>query len=76
MALQTVLAEQAVYVAGDRFVCASTRCAGVTAVTTGRDIDGHKLRKVNAQDVAEWATYDLGALRCECGSVTAQEGGA
>jgi hypothetical protein len=63
-----------VYVAFDRFVCSFVACAGNTALATGYSIDGHKLRKVDAQDLAEWATYDLGALKCECGRVTA--GGA
>lgn len=70
--METVLKAGTVYVAGDRFVCASTSCAGYTATMTGRDIDGHKLRAVDGRDIAEWATYDLGALRCECGSVTAE----
>ena len=67
-----VLNENTVYVAGDRFVCASIRCAGSTAVASGRDIDGHKLRPVTERDVREWASYDLGPLSCECGQVTAE----
>lgn len=63
------LQDGVMYVAFDRFVCASVRCAGSTAVATGYDIDGHKLRAVDAADLAEWATYELGALTCECGAL-------
>lgn len=68
-AQQDALQANTVYVAGDRFVC--TDCAGYTAKASGRDIDGHRLRPVDARDIAEWATYDLGPLGCECGRVQA-----
>lgn len=71
--MKTVLKPETVYVAGDRFVCASIRCAGSTAAASGRDIDGHRLRAVTPRDVEEWAGYGLGPLRCECGAVTATE---
>lgn len=61
-----------VYDAYDRFVCGTTGCAGSTAVHTGRTIGGFRVRKVTARDVAEWATYDLGPLTCQCGRVTTQ----
>lgn len=66
-----VLEDGKVYAAGDRFVCATGRCAGMTALVTGETIDGDRVREVTAADVAEWATYDLGPLKCECGAVTA-----
>lgn len=69
--LRVILKPETVYVAHDRFVCASTRCAGVTAACTGVTTGGAKLREVDAADVIEWAQYELGALRCECGAVTA-----
>lgn len=74
-ATDSVLKAGTIYVAFDRFVCASIRCAGSTAAATGRDIDGHRLREIDSQDIAEWASYDVGALKCECGAVTA-DGGA
>lgn len=67
-----MLKDGAIYVAFDRFVCSSVMCAGSTAVATGRDIGGHRLREVDAADLAEWAGYGLGALRCECGRVVAE----
>jgi hypothetical protein len=60
-----------IYVAFDRFVCASPRCAGSTALATGHDIDGHELRPVDEADLREWAGYDLGPLKCECGRLSA-----
>lgn len=71
----TVLKADTIYVAFDRFVCASVRCAGSTAVASGRNIDGHRLREVDGRDVAEWSAYDLGPLSCECGAVTMGGGG-
>lgn len=70
-AVQTTLRDGQVYVAGDRFVCSFTGCAGSTALATGRDIDGHRLRAVDARDIREWESYGLGPLKCECGRVTA-----
>lgn len=65
-----VLRDDALYVAFDRFVCSSLSCAGSTACATGYDIDGHKLREVDARDLAEWASYEMGCLTCECGRVS------
>lgn len=60
------------YVAFDRNVCDSLRCAGNTALYAGRTIDGVRLYKVRAADVAEWAEYgDLGPMTCECGAKVA-----
>lgn len=66
-----VLKDDTIYVAGDRFVCSSVSCAGSTAVASGRDLDGHRLREIDDRDVAEWATYGLGPIKCECGKVVA-----
>lgn len=66
-----VLREGVVYLAFDRFVCASVRCAGMTALATGTTIGGARVTPVTEADKREWATYDLGPLTCECGSVTA-----
>ena len=65
------LRSDTIYVAGDRFVCVETHCAGYTAKVSGRDIDGHSLRAVDPSDVSEWESYGLGPIRCECGHLTA-----
>lgn len=64
-----VLAEGRVYLAHDRFVC--TKCAGSSALFTGVTIGGAPVTPVTEADKREWATYGLGPLTCECGSVTA-----
>jgi hypothetical protein len=69
--LDVILKPETVYVAHDRFVCASLQCAGVTAAMTGVTTGGAKLREVDAADVVEWQGYEMGALTCECGAVTA-----
>lgn len=66
-----VLKPGRVYLAHDRFVCATSRCAGMTALYTGRTADGARVRMVDAQDVDEWAEYDMGPLTCECGAQVA-----
>jgi hypothetical protein len=66
------LDDDTIYVASDRFVCSRPGCAGSTALATGHDIDGHKLRPVDHDDLREWASYDLGPLTCECGRLTRQ----
>lgn len=66
---QTVLAEDTVYAAFDRYLCRD--CAGYTAQTTGRDLNGHHLVKVTHPEIVEWAALGMGALSCECGKVTA-----
>ena len=60
-----------IYSAFDRFVCGRVQCAGMTAVHTGTTTDGFPLRPITADDVHEWARYDLGPLTCECGAVLA-----
>lgn len=40
------------------------------AFFTGRAIGGARLLRLSTADVAEWATYDLGPLMCECGAIT------
>lgn len=60
-----------IYVERDRFVCAEISCAGISGVMTGTSHEGHRLSLVRASDITEWATYDLGPLRCECGRLTA-----
>lgn len=65
-----LLLSTAVYIAHDRNVCANVCCAGATALYTGVTIGGAALSRVTSADVREWASYDLGPLRCECGAVT------
>ncbi len=64
-----VLKPDKIYRSYDRFEC--SKCTGMTALYTGVDINGFRLKPVRAQDVTEWAGYDLGPLTCECGRLTA-----
>ena len=64
-----VLKPDKIYLTYDRFEC--SKCTGMTALYTGVDINGFKLKPVRAQDVTEWAGYGLGPLKCECGRLTA-----
>lgn len=68
--IEAILKTGTLYLAYDRFVCASPSCAGSTALATGYTIGGAKVTKVTARDIAEWPA-DLGPLACECGKVTA-----
>jgi len=67
-ATSPALKADTVYIAHDRFVCVD--CAGYTAEMTGRTPEGVRLVRATAADAAEWASYDLGPLVCECGRVT------
>lgn len=53
------------------FVCGTPRCAGSTALATGVSIGGTRLSAVTPEDTREWASYDMGPLRCTCGRLTA-----
>lgn len=67
--LTTALAAGAIYF-GDNGRAMCARCAGSTALHTGHDLSGQPVTRATVADVAEWATYDLGALSCECRQVT------
>jgi hypothetical protein len=62
-----VLLQDQIYIAHDRYVCGTVACAGMTALYTGVTIGGAVLSPVTDEEAAEWATYDLGPLTCECG---------
>lgn len=69
-----LLREGAVYFADNgRRICA--KCAGQSALYTGRDISGQKVERVSVEDVRAWPD-DLGVLRCEsgCTALTAVAG--
>lgn len=66
--MSPVLDSGVVYVCGAEFVCGTPRCAGSTATFTGRGLNGEKVRRVDARDVKEWATYGLGPIVCTCGA--------
>lgn len=69
-----VLVPGAVYWAdGGRVVC--LRCAGASALYTGRDVSGQKVARVTVEDVRAWPD-DLGVLRCAsgCTALTAVAG--
>ncbi len=76
--MKTVLRDDVIYNAWDRFVCSQPSCAGMTALLTGESIDGHKLQPVTQADMDEWNSYeDLdGPLQCECGRLAAPKAGA
>jgi hypothetical protein len=62
-----VLAEGALYLGDNgRIMCAATHCAGMTAQASGHDLSGQRVSRVTVDDVAEWATYNLGPMRCMC----------
>lgn len=66
------------YLAWDRFVCGTLRCAGSTAFHTGVTIDGVPVEPITPDDVRAYYTpddadiyagVDLGPMQCQCGSV-------
>lgn len=60
-----VLLDGAVYWSdGGRRIC--VRCAGASALYTGRDLSGQRVERVTAADVCGWPD-ELGPLRCEAG---------
>jgi hypothetical protein len=68
------LREGALYWADNgRVICA--KCAGQSALYTGRDLSGQKLARITVEDVRSWPD-DLGALQCEsrCTALTAIAG--
>ena len=66
--LSPVLRDGAVYWADNgRRICA--RCAGASALYTGRDISGQPVDRVTIDDVHAWPE-DLGPLACEAGCTT------
>jgi len=63
-----VLRDGAVYWADNgRRICA--RCAGASALYTGRDLSGQAVERVTVDDVQAWP-QDLGPLVCESGCTT------
>lgn len=64
-----VLSPGVIYGAHDRYVCID--CAGMTATYTGYTIGGAPVEQITNGEVREWATYDLGPLRCEGGHLEA-----
>lgn len=64
-----VIAADVIYLAHDQFVC--IECAGTSATYTGRTINGVRLSKIGSMDVRHWESYDMGALTCECGRLSA-----
>jgi hypothetical protein len=59
-----VLKHGAVYFADNgRTVC--VKCAGMSALFTGRDISGQKVDRVTVEDVKAWPVDEMGPLGCE-----------
>lgn len=66
-----VLKPGVIYAAGAQFVCCKMRCAGQTALYTGRTYEGADLRPISGRDVIEVASVRPGPLTCECGRLAA-----
>lgn len=64
------LSPDRIYLAFDRFVCGRVHCAGITAMVSGRTIDGALLTAATHADAQEWADAGLGKITCECGAVS------
>lgn len=62
---KTYLKEGAIY-EGDngRLMCVD--CAGMSALYTGKDISGRKVRRMAVEDVAEWQAVLSQPMQCEC----------
>jgi len=72
--LRPLLREGALYWADNgRVICA--KCAGASALYTGRDLSGQKVERISVAEVREWPD-DLGILRCAdgCTALTAIAG--
>ena len=66
--MRPLLREGALYWSDNgRVICA--KCAGMSALYTGRDISGQKVERITVEDVRAWPE-DLGTLHCE-GNCTA-----
>lgn len=63
----TVLDPQTLYLAGDRIVCGTLRCAGMRAMYEAATLDNHPVTAVTGTDIRQWCALDLGPMRCECG---------
>jgi hypothetical protein len=69
--MSAALRNDRVYLAHDRFVCGTVRCAGASALFSGETTGGAPVTPVTVDDVREWASYDLGEAICQCGRLTA-----
>ena len=72
--LRPLLREGALYWADNGRVLRA-KCAGQSALYTGRDISGQKVERITVEDVRAWPD-DLGSLRCAsgCTALTAVAG--
>lgn len=53
-----------------RLLCFMEHCAGSSVRATGRDLSGHKVTRINAEDVVAWKRWSPELpLQCECGAV-------
>jgi hypothetical protein len=60
---------------GDNGRVSCAKCAGQSALYTGRDLSGQKVARITVEDVRAWPD-DLGVLRCAsgCTALTAVAG--
>ena len=65
--MRKVLKPGAVYLSDcGHAVC--IKCAGASALYTGRDISGQKVERVTVEDIHDWQRYDdLGPFTCDAG---------
>lgn len=65
--MKTAMKDYHVYFADNgRRIC--TQCAGQSALWTGRDISGQKIRRATIRDAFEWQKEFKTRLVCECGN--------
>lgn len=67
-----VLKPDTIYL-GDNGMAICCKCAGQSALYTGRDISGQKVMRVRPEDLAEISET---SMACECGAVTINSKGA
>lgn len=66
--------EGAVYIAWDRLVCLTVRCAGYKVVATGTTTEGAAITRLTDADALDWEAQVGSPARCECGAVLHQWG--
>jgi hypothetical protein len=63
-----VLREDRLYITEDRLVCGRPRCAGMTALYTGRTIGGYLIRPLGEADGRLYEARNVNPV-CVCGQV-------
>lgn len=63
-----------IYIAWDRLVCLTVRCAGYKVVATGVTVGGAAITRLTDEDAIDWEAQLGQPARCECGAVFHQWG--